>query len=130
MLLVVVMATDSERAAEALRAAVGLGLRGDPVTALLVGWSPRLEEDPRIARALGTLERLGRPARTVTLEEAQAAARAARAVEVWTDPGSPRRLELGGAGSIRWPLPAGDPRAVDSRRLVKQIFQADAAVLW
>jgi len=128
MLLVVVMATDRERVAEALRAAIGLGLRGDPACALLVGWSPRLEEDPRIARALGTLERLGRPARAATLAEAQAAARAARAVEVWTDPGSPRRLELGGAGG------GGggslDPRAVDSRRLVEQIFEADAAVLW
>ncbi len=126
MLLVVVMATDRERVAEALRAAIGLGLRGDPASTLLVGWSPRLEEDPRIARALGTLERLGRPARAATLAEAQAAAREARAVEVWTDPGSPRRLELGGAGGGG----SLDPRAVDSRRLVEQIFEADAAVLW
>jgi len=122
MLLVVITARDRERVAEALRAAIGLGLRGDPVDTLLIG-GPVAEEDPRIARALGTLERLGRPARAATLEEAEAAARTARAVEVWTDPGSPRRLDLGAAGSL-------DPRAVDSRRLVAQIFQADAAVLW
>jgi hypothetical protein len=124
MLLVVIMAADRERVAEALRAALGLGLRGDPVATLLVG--PRSggeQADARIARALGTLARLGRPARVVTLAEAQAAARAARAVEVWTDPGVPRRLELGDAGSL-------DPRSVDSRTLVEQIFRADAAVLW
>ena len=120
MIVVVVMATGVDRVAEALRAAVGLGLRGDPVEALLVGGPP--PEDPRVARALGTLERLGRPARRASLEEARAAARAARAVEVWTDPGAPRRLELGGG--------AVDPRSVDSRRLVEQIFEADAAVLW
>ncbi len=121
MILVVVTARSVDRVAEGLRAAVGLGLRGDPVEALLVGGDP--PEDPRIARALGTLERLGRPARVATLAEAQAAARAARAVEVWTDPGSPRRLELRGGRAL-------DPRAVDSRRLVEQIFEADAAVLW
>ncbi|HEU5055650.1 MAG TPA: hypothetical protein VFU21_03970 [Kofleriaceae bacterium] len=120
-ILVVITASGTERVAEGLRAAVGLGLRGDPVEALLVGGEP--PADPRIARALGTLERLGRPARVATLEEARAAARAARAVEVWTDPGSPRRLELAGGTSI-------DPRSVDSARLVEQIFQADAAVLW
>lgn len=131
MILVVVMATGRERVAEALRAAVGLGLRGDPVEALLVGATREgQEEDPRIARALGTLERLGRPARAATLEQARTAARTARAVEVWTDPGAPRQLDLGGR-SIRWPLPSmSDPRAVDSRRLVEQIFEADAAVLW
>ncbi len=124
MILVVVMATSADRVAEALRAAVGLGLRGDPVEALVVGRDPRaLEEDPRVARALGTLERLGRPARAATLEEAQAAARGARAVEVWTDPGSPRRLALAGGQEL-------DPRSVDSPRLVEQIFEADAAVLW
>lgn len=122
MLLVVITARDRERVAEALRAAVGLGLRGDPVEALLVGGPPPVG-DPRIVRALGTLERLGRPARTATIEEARAAARAARAVEVWTDPGSPRRLDLGAAGEL-------DPRSVDSRRLVEQIFEADVAVLW
>ncbi len=121
MLLVVITARDRERVAEALRAAVGLGLRGDPVETLVTG-AP-LPDDPRIERALGTLERLGRPARTATIDEARAAARAARAVEVWTDPGSPRRLDLGAAGSV-------DPRSVDSGRLVDQIFEADAAVLW
>jgi hypothetical protein len=120
-LLVIITASERERIAEGLRAAVGLGLRGDPVEALLVGG--QVPEDPRIARALGTLERLGRPARAATMAEAQAAARTARAVEVWTDPGSPRRLDLGAAGSI-------DPRAIDSQRLVEQIFEADAAVLW
>jgi hypothetical protein len=121
MLLVVITARDRERVAEALRAAIGLGLRGDPVETLLV--AAPLPEDPRIERALGTLERLGRPARITTIDEVRAAARSARAVEVWTDPGSPRRLDLGAAGAL-------DPRSVDSRRLVEQIFEADAAVLW
>lgn len=122
MLLVVITARDRERVAEGLRAAIGLGLRGDPVEVLLVG-APAPAEDARIARALGTLDRLGRPARTATMEEARTAARASRAVEVWTDPGSPRRLDLGAAGAI-------DPRSVDSARLVEQIFEADVAVLW
>ena len=122
MILVVVMARGADRVAEALRAAVGLGLRDEPVEVLLVGGAGAAS-DPRIARALGTLELLGRPARSATLEEARAAAGQARAVEVWTDPGSPRRLELGGG---RW-VALG---AVDSRRLVEQIFEADAAVLW
>lgn len=124
MLLVVITAADRERVAEALRAALGLGLRGDPVATLLVG--PRRgdeQADPRIARALGTLARLGRPARVVSLADARAAARSARAVEVWTDPGAPRRLELGEAGSL-------DPGSVDSGALVEQIFAADDAVLW
>jgi len=121
MLLVVITARDGERVAEALRAAIGLGLRGDPVETLLVGGPP--PGDPRVARALGTLERLGRPARSTTIEEARAAATTARAVEVWTDPGSPRRLDLGASGSM-------DLRSVDSRRLVEQIFEADVCVLW
>ena len=120
MILVVVTARSADRVAEGLRAAVGLGLRGDPVEALLVGDPP---EDPRIARALGTLERLGRPARVATLSEARAAAHSARAVEVWTDPGTPRQLVLAGGQVI-------DPRAVDSGRLVEQIFEADGAILW
>ena len=123
MILVVVMARSADRMAEALRAAVGLGLRDEPVEALLVGGAGAAATDPRIARALGTLELLGRPARVVTLAEAQAAAGRARAVEVWTDPGSPRRLELAGGRPV-------DPRAVDSRSLVEQIFESDAAVLW
>lgn len=122
MILVVVMARGADRVAEALRAAVGLGLRDEPVETLLVGGG-EAGADPRIARALGTLQLLGRPARIATLEEARAAARAARAVEVWTDPGSPRRLDLGGGSLV-------DPRAVDSRTLVEQIFEADGAVLW
>ena len=120
-ILVVITASGTERVAEGLRAAIGLGLRGDPVEALLCGGPP--PEDPRIERALGTLERLGRPAREATLAEARAAAARARAVEVWTDPGSPRRLDLGGGTAV-------DPRSVDSARLVEQIFEADAAVLW
>jgi hypothetical protein len=121
MLLVVITARDRERVSEALRAAIGLGLRGDPVATLVIG-GPLPDDDPRIARALGTLDRLGRPARAATIEEARAAARTARAVEVWTDPGSRRLLDLG-AASV-------DPASVDSRRLVEQIFDADAAVLW
>jgi hypothetical protein len=121
-ILVVVLAEDPERVSEALRAGLGLGLRGDRVDVILVGGAAAWlgsEADPRIARALGTLERLGRPARAATMQEAAALAREARAVEVWTSPGQPRRLELDGIAT-----------PVDSRTLVEQIFEADAVVLW
>ena len=126
MLLVVVTAGEADRVSEGLRAGLGLGLRGDPVQVLLVGPAARFAGgggDARIERALGTLDRLGRPARVATAEEAQAAAEAARAVEVWTSPGARRRLVLRGpAGAVEL-----DPRAVDSRTLAAQILEADAA---
>jgi hypothetical protein len=131
----VVTAGDAERASEGLRAALGLGLRGDPVQVLLVGeaqrWAGgRRGGDPRVERALGTLARLGRPARVATAEEAAAAARAARAVEVWTGSAArtARRLHLYAADQVRAELEPA--RGLDLRSVVEQIFEADGAVLW
>ncbi|HUS64867.1 MAG TPA: hypothetical protein VMZ28_10015 [Kofleriaceae bacterium] len=117
-----------DRVSEGLRAGVGLGLRGDPVDVLLVDGAARWLDggDPRIARALGTLETLGRPARGATRAEAEAAAAAARAVEVWTDGDPGRRLRLRSAAGTR-ALARGE---VDTRALVEQIFEADGVLVW
>ena len=129
-LLVVVTAEHADRVSEGLRAGVGLGLRGDPVEVLLVDGAARWLDggggDPRVARALGTLTTLGRPARSATRAEAVAAAAAARAVEVWTDGRGERRLALRSAGGTR-ALARGE---VDTRALVEQIFEADGVVVW
>lgn len=82
---VVVTATAPERAREALRAALGLGLRGDRVEVVLGAAAAALagDADPAIARALATLAELGQ--RVITGGDAIAACvRAADAVEVWT----------------------------------------------
>jgi len=78
--LAVVVATDRPaRAREALRAAVGLTLRGDAVHVVLA--VPPPGDDPAIARALATLRELGH---RVSSGDAAAIARRADAVEVWT----------------------------------------------
>lgn len=128
-----VVAERADRVSEALRAGVGLGLRGDPVEVLLVGGAARWLDagvgatgDPRIAKALGTLVTLGRPARSATRDEAASAAADARSVEVWTDGGGERRIELRSAASAR-SLGRGE---VDTRALVEQIFEADGVLVW
>ena len=74
---VVLRCTDSERAAEALRAAVGLTLRGDRV---LLVWAAALDRNaPVLGRALGTLAALGHDT-----DAPLAAIRASDAVEVWS----------------------------------------------
>jgi hypothetical protein len=73
MTAVVVRTRDPARAAEALRAAVGLTLRGDTVA--LVALSP-LPADERVARALATLRALGQPVDAPLAE--------ADRIEVWT----------------------------------------------
>lgn len=82
---VVVTAAAPERAREALRAAVGLGLRGDRVEVILTGAAAALAGggDPAIARAVATLAELGQ---RVALGGGEIAAcvRAADAIEVWT----------------------------------------------
>lgn len=85
MIAVVIDTADRERVAEALRAAVGLTLRGDPVA--VVTRRP-LPDDPHIERAVATLRALGH---TVGAEPSVIAA--ASAVEVWGEPG-PRTLAL------------------------------------
>jgi hypothetical protein len=76
MTVVVIRTLATERAVEALRAAVGLTLRGEPVA--VVPLAP-LADDPRIARALGTLRALGHD----TAAPLSVLGRA-RVVEVWT----------------------------------------------
>jgi len=76
--VIAVRTSDEPRVAEALRAAVGVTLRGDQVEVYLVAPPPR---SPRIARATETLRLLGH----AVIEGAPGpAVRAADAVEVWT----------------------------------------------
>jgi hypothetical protein len=77
---VIVRSSDEARIAEALRAAVGLTLRGSRVT---VYRSPAAAAvvSPRITRAVDTLRLLGH---AVVDGEPGAALREAGAVEVWT----------------------------------------------
>jgi hypothetical protein len=81
-LLVVIVSDAVDRVAEALRAAIGMCLRGDQVQVLLRRTPP---PDPRIERALATLRELGFvvrcPASDQTVGEA---IRTADKVEVWT----------------------------------------------
>ena len=88
---VIVRAGQTERVAEAVRAAVGLGLRGDRIEALLTAPALPALGDPRVARAVATLVELGHavvgadPGGPGAGPDAVAAAvRRADAVEVWT----------------------------------------------
>jgi hypothetical protein len=85
---VVVCCRQRERVAEALRAAVGLCLRGDEVSVVFAQPDARagVDPEPAAAKALATLEILGR---RVDYADADADALAdvvarADAVEVWT----------------------------------------------
>ncbi len=81
---VVVATRDRERATEALRAAVGLGLRGDEVSVAFADTGTReaAEADGAASKALSTLEVLGR--RVAGPGELAALVAGADAVEVWT----------------------------------------------
>lgn len=74
---VVIDTTDADRAAEALRAAVGLGLRGDAVAVVVLRKLDAAE--PRAAKALAALRAMNQrvDAPLGVLAEADA-------VEVWT----------------------------------------------
>lgn len=74
---VVVRTTDRDRAAEALRAAVGLTLRGAAVSVIRA--RPVDESDPRVRKCLSTLGALGH-----AIDAPASAVRAADAVEVWS----------------------------------------------
>lgn len=142
-LAVVVTAAGADRVSEGLRAGLGLGLRGDPVEVVLTGPAARYGGadgggDPRIARALATLAQLGRPARVVGPDQARAVAGRARAVEVWTDGGSPgeaaagpRRVTLAGPGEsapVETVLaPAGER---DARSVIERLFGAERTMVW
>jgi hypothetical protein len=69
------------RAAEALRGAVGLTLRGDRVIVATGGAPPDVLADPRVARGLATL---GVGGHAVVADDGAALVRTADAVEVWT----------------------------------------------
>jgi hypothetical protein len=95
---VIVRARGGERVAEALRAAVGLGLRGDRVVVCAAlgrggvgveggaagGGAERGAAGADIARAAATLRALGQVVRGGGDEEVAATVRAADVVEVWT----------------------------------------------
>jgi len=78
--VVVVRTGEVDRAAEALRAAVGLGLRGARVEVFAGAWAAH--DDPRVRRALATLAELAQPLRGD--DQLAAALAGADAVEVWS----------------------------------------------
>jgi len=82
-ILVLVRTAVPARIAEALRGAVGLTLRGDPVVVVLGDEAVPLAGAAALARAVATLTSFGHP---VHLGDAHVAAAlaAATAVEVWT----------------------------------------------
>jgi hypothetical protein len=89
---VIVRAAAPARVAEALRGAVGLTLRGDPVLVVLGDAAAALADTPALARAVATLTSFGHP--VVRGDAAIAAAVAgAAAVEVWSERASLRTSE-------------------------------------
>jgi hypothetical protein len=110
---VVVDTGDRERAVEALRAAVGLTLRGDPVAVVI---RRPLPDDPRIARAVATLTALGH-----TVDADDAVIPAAAAVEVWGQPG-PRTLALADGRRLVYD-------DLDAADIVELVFAADGVVV-
>jgi hypothetical protein len=82
MTIAVVLRTrTADRAAEAVRAAIGLTLRGDRVIVATGGAAAASLADPRVERGLATLRVLGH---TITADDGAALARTADATEVWT----------------------------------------------
>lgn len=79
MTVVVLRTRTADRASEALRAAIGLGLRGETVRVVLCAEPP---DDPRVRRAISTLDALGRT--PVPADQLVDSVRAAARVEVWT----------------------------------------------
>ncbi|HTE55723.1 MAG TPA: hypothetical protein VK698_32940 [Kofleriaceae bacterium] len=154
MILVVVDSGDADRVSEALRAGLGLGLRGDPVAVVLTGAAARFAggaDDPRIERALRTLAELGRPVEVVDHADLAGRIQRARAVEVWTSGGRSaaaaamseaaatppvRRLRVGGAELEIWPEPPrfrrradGASGAIDAADLLAQILASDGPIV-
>ena len=82
---VIVRATHPDRVAEALRAAVGLSLRGDRVHVVLAAAARPACGHAQPARALATLRMLGHDVIEADPGQAEAdAVRLADAIEVWT----------------------------------------------
>lgn len=80
---VIVRTAIPARVAEALRGAVGLTLRGDPVVVVLGDAAAAQADSPALARAVATLTSFGHPVHRGDAAIAPAV-RAAAAVEVWT----------------------------------------------
>ena len=86
MILVVIESDASERVVEALRAALGLGLRGERVRVVLCERAERLVYfgvDPLVSRAVATLVEVGQEVRCGPEECLGDWLHEARAVEVW-----------------------------------------------
>jgi tRNA 2-thiouridine synthesizing protein A len=122
--IAVVVATDQP--AEALRAAVGLTLRGDRVS---VVWRAPVPDDDGVRRALGTLEALGH-----ATSAPESAVCQADAVEIWSAGPSP--APASGAGGL---IPCGSDVLVVSRGavddtpaedLVREVLAARVVVVW
>jgi tRNA 2-thiouridine synthesizing protein A len=124
---IVVVVQGTTRAAEALRAAVGLTLRGDRVAVVP---PPVWPEDERVARALGVLRALGH-----VVDAGAEALAAADVVEVWTDtvaaPPPPP--------DMKWLVrTAAEPHAASAvviddtppEILVDLLFAADRVAVW
>jgi hypothetical protein len=78
---VLLRTTSAERAAEALRGAVGLTLRGARVIVATGGTPDAVLADPRVIRGIATL---GVGGHTVVPDDGTALVRTADAIEVWT----------------------------------------------
>jgi hypothetical protein len=78
--LVVIDCANAARATEALRAAIGIGLRGDHVAVFLLRTPPK---SPSVERALATLRKLGHEVVTGGIAALVTPLRVADAVEVW-----------------------------------------------
>lgn len=156
---VIVAATEPARVAEALRAAVGLCLRGGGVQ-LLLGPAARALVDggarADISRAVATLAELGQEVADAGPEALARATAAAHLVERWTDGGAEGAIDdaeglrhvvaPGRALLVRGPGDGGGPgtiaadrrtgrffaggRAVDSDAAIALLFAADAAIVW
>jgi hypothetical protein len=111
-MIAVVVAARGPHAAEALRAAVGLGLRGEAVA--VVRAVPIDDADPGVLRCLGALTALGH-----AVDAPQAVLASARVVEVWTD---------GQTGPIASPVPSPAQRAAWLPRAALDQLGADAVL--
>jgi len=86
---VVIRTRDLHRVSEALRAAIGLGLRGDHIEVFAARESSAAmaSDEPRIVRAIGTLRELGHgivDERDIGSPDLRSVLANADAVEVWT----------------------------------------------
>jgi hypothetical protein len=122
---VVIAARDPERIREALRAALGLGLRGARVAVWLGPAAAATSRDALIVRALATLGQLGWPVHHG--EPAPEALPAGAQIERWTDAGPATRIVVLREGDAVRTLPLDD---ADPDALVAAVMAADGAAVW